>query len=73
MLFVLRLFILNIKLLFVILMPSSPLITCIILEYSLKYFLHVSDWLAAIIAIERAITAVKGTSFDKGRSVNYLR
>ena len=63
------LFVLGIKLLFTILMPSSSLIMCIILEYSLKYFPHVSDWLAAIIAIERAITVVKGVRFDKGRSV----
>jgi hypothetical protein len=63
------LFILGIKLFFVILMPSSPLITCIILEYSLKYFLHVSDWLAAIIAIERASITVERIFYDKRRSV----
>jgi hypothetical protein len=63
------LFILGTKLFFVILMPSSPLIACIILEYSLKYFPHVSDWISATITIERAITVIKGIRFDKRRSV----
>jgi hypothetical protein len=67
------LFILSIKLIFSILMPSSSLIMCIALEYSLKYFPHVSDWFTAVIAIERAITVVKGTSFNKKRSIRITK
>ena len=43
-------------------------INCISMDFLLRSYLTVSDWLNAIIAIERAVTIMKGTSFNKKKS-----
>jgi hypothetical protein len=65
----LGLFVLGVKLFSIMVIPLSSLSACIVLEFLLKYFPHVSDWFTVVVAIERAVTVVKGVSFDKQRSV----
>ncbi|CAF4150770.1 unnamed protein product [Rotaria sp. Silwood2] len=41
---------------------------CVLLEIALKFFLHMSNWLNACVAIERMFTVYKGIHFDKNYS-----
>ncbi|CAF1534783.1 unnamed protein product [Adineta ricciae] len=43
-------------------------IQCISLDYLLRVFLHIDQWLNACVACERAITILQGIHFDKRKS-----
>jgi hypothetical protein len=48
-------------------------INCISLDFLLRSFLAINDWLNASIAIERAFIAIKGTNFNKIKSRQVAR
>ncbi len=41
---------------------------CRSIDFILRVGLHMDQWLNACVAMERAITAIKGVNFDKGKS-----
>ncbi|CAF1517044.1 unnamed protein product [Adineta ricciae] len=43
-------------------------IQCISLDYLLRIFLHMDQWLNACVACERAVTIMKGTRFNQRKS-----
>ena len=48
-------------------------INCVSMDFLLRSFLAISDWLNASIAIERAIMTVQGISFNKKKSRHVAR
>ncbi|CAF1130475.1 unnamed protein product [Adineta steineri] len=46
---------------------------CISIDFLVRISLYMDQWLNACVAIDRAITAVKGTSFNKKRSKRLAR
>lgn len=47
---------------------SYLLIHCISVDFILRMFLHMTDWLNSSVAIERTITVLLGSKFDKKKS-----
>ena len=43
-------------------------IQCVSIDFALRVLLNTIDWLNACVAIERAVTVLKGISFDKAKS-----
>ncbi|CAF1113852.1 unnamed protein product [Adineta steineri] len=43
-------------------------IQCVITDFLLRSLLSISDWLSACVAIERAVTILKGANFNKNQS-----
>ncbi|CAF0839765.1 unnamed protein product [Adineta steineri] len=48
-------------------------IQCLLLDYLLRIFIHMDQWLNACVACERAITVIKGTRFDKQKSIKVAK
>ena len=49
------------------------LVQCTIFEFFLKILLQINDWLYACVAIERLITLMKGTHFNKKLSTQWAK
>ncbi|CAF4375285.1 unnamed protein product, partial [Adineta steineri] len=43
-------------------------VQCVITDFFLRSLLSISDWLSACVAIERAVTILKGANFNKNQS-----
>ncbi|CAF1277889.1 unnamed protein product [Adineta steineri] len=48
-------------------------IQCLLLDYLLRIFIHMDQWLNACVACEKAITVIKGASFKKKKSIKVAK
>lgn len=46
---------------------------CVTVDFLLRVFLSVDQWLQACVAIERGVTSMKGTSFDRRKSIRLAK
>ena len=72
-LFTLKYFFLVITQLTMVKHRTFLLVQCTIFDFFLKILLQVNDWLYACVAIERLITLMKGTHFDKKLSTKWAK